>query len=406
MKTMLFIWISLTVMSLLALTSAATEPSGDLVETVRQATERFQNVEEATAAGYADTLLCVNGPEEGAMGVHFANADLIGDGTLDPERPELLVYEPKNGQLHLVAVEYLVLAEAWDANNPTTPSLLGQLFLYYGSPNRYGTQLTLGRLSPPQVETMVRQLTGDKPLPADVLAQVVARTDGVPLFVEEIVKMLLESGLVREDADRYGLTGPLPPLAIPATLQDSLMARLDRLSTARTVAQLGAVLGREFTYELIRAVAPLDEATVQRGLGQLVDAELLYQRGRPPQARYVFKHATIQEAAYQSLMRRGRSPGPWSESRAPCGRLMSRQVHSLWHRSYSCQGAGVPRCPAGRLRPLKLRSEKGYLWTSFRRHSDVDRLCPGFGPGPKLLPSARRPLRAVGPAEALRDRDR
>jgi class 3 adenylate cyclase/predicted ATPase len=171
------------------------------------------------------------------------------------------------------------------------------------APRSHLTQLTLGRLSRPQVETMVRQLTGDKPLPAGVLAQVVAKTDGVPLFVEELVKMLLESGLVREEGDRYGLTGPLPPLAIPATLQDSLMARLDRLSTARTVAQLGAVLGREFTYELVRAVAPLDEATVQRGLAQLVDAELLYQRGQPPQARYVFKHALIQETAYQSLLK-------------------------------------------------------------------------------------------------------
>jgi hypothetical protein len=138
MRTTLFVWISLTVMSLVASTSAATEPSGALVETVRRATERFHNVEEAMAAGYADSQLCVSGPEEGAMGVHFGNADLIGDGALGPERPELLVYEPKNGQLHLVAVEYLVLAEAWDAQNPTTPSLLGQLFLYYGSPNRYG----------------------------------------------------------------------------------------------------------------------------------------------------------------------------------------------------------------------------------------------------------------------------
>ncbi len=171
------------------------------------------------------------------------------------------------------------------------------------APRSHLTQLTLGRLPRPQVETMVRQLTGGKPLPAEVLAQVVAKTDGVPLFVEELVKMILESGLVWEEADRCVLTGPLPPLAIPATLQDSLMARLDRLSTARAVAQLGAVLGREFAYELIQAVALMDEATVQRGLAQLVDAELLYQRGRPPQARYVFKHALVQEAAYQSLLK-------------------------------------------------------------------------------------------------------
>jgi class 3 adenylate cyclase/predicted ATPase len=171
------------------------------------------------------------------------------------------------------------------------------------TPRPHLTQVTLGRLPRPQVETMVRQLTDDKPLPAEVLAQVVAKTDGVPLFVEELVKMLLESGLLQKQADRYALTGPLPPLAIPTTLQDSLMARLDRLSTARTVAQLGAILGREFAYELIRAVALLDEATLQRGLEELVDAELLYQRERPPQARYIFKHALIQETAYQSLLK-------------------------------------------------------------------------------------------------------
>jgi predicted ATPase/class 3 adenylate cyclase len=171
------------------------------------------------------------------------------------------------------------------------------------APRPHLTQLTLRRLPRAQVEIMVRQLTGDKPLPAEVLAQVVARTDGVPLFVEELLKMVLESGLVRDEEDRYALAGPLPPLAIPTTLHDSLMARLDRLSTARAVAQLGAVLGREFAYELIQAVTMMDEATLQRGLAQLVDAELLYQRGQPPQAQYVFKHALIQETAYQSLLK-------------------------------------------------------------------------------------------------------
>jgi predicted ATPase len=106
-----------------------------------------------------------------------------------------------------------------------------------------------------------------------------------------------------EEAECYALTGPLPPLAIPSTLHDSLMARLDRLATAKAVAQLGAVLGREFAYELIRAVAPMDEATVQQGLAQLVDAELLYQRGSPLPTQYLFKHALIQETAYQSLLK-------------------------------------------------------------------------------------------------------
>jgi class 3 adenylate cyclase/predicted ATPase len=172
------------------------------------------------------------------------------------------------------------------------------------APRSYVTSLTLTRLTRPQIEEMVLRVTGGKPLPAEVLAQVVAKTDGIPLFVEELVKTILEAGLVQEAADRYVLTGPLPPLAIPATLQDALMARLDRLAgVVKEVAQLGAVLGREFAYELLRAVAPLDEATVQQALTQLVEAELFYQRGIPPQATYVFKHALIQDTAYQSLLK-------------------------------------------------------------------------------------------------------
>jgi predicted ATPase len=165
------------------------------------------------------------------------------------------------------------------------------------------TQVTLGRLGCPQAEAMLTSLTGGKALPADVVEQVLAKTDGVPLFIEELVKMILESGLVRENAGHYVLAGPLPPLAIPSTLHDSLMARLDRLSTARELAQLGAVLGREFSYELLQAVAPVDETTLQQGMRQLVDAELVYQRGLPPHSRYVFKHALIQDAAYQSLLK-------------------------------------------------------------------------------------------------------
>jgi predicted ATPase len=128
-------------------------------------------------------------------------------------------------------------------------------------------------------------------------------TDGIPLFVEELTKMVLESGLLQEREDHYQLTGPLPPLAIPATLHDSLMARLDRLAAVKEVAQLGATLGRSFTYEVLRAVSLWDEATLQQALQQLVEAELLYQRGLPPQATYLFKHALVQETAYQSVLK-------------------------------------------------------------------------------------------------------
>src|SRR5438046_6425403 len=106
---------------------------------------------------------------------------------------------------------------------------------------------------------------------------------------------MLESGLLREREDRYELVGPLPPLAIPATLYDSLMARLDRLAAVKALAQLGAALGREFSYALLRAVAPWNEGFLHEGLYQLVAAEFLYQRGGPPQATYTFKHAHIQD---------------------------------------------------------------------------------------------------------------
>jgi predicted ATPase len=136
-----------------------------------------------------------------------------------------------------------------------------------------------------------------------VVRQIVAKTDGVPLFVEELTKMVLEAGWLQEREAEYVLTEPLPLLAIPATLQDALRARLDRLGEGKAVAQVGAVLGRTFTAELLRAVAPLDEAVLWRGLGQLVQTEVLSQRGGPPQATYTFKHALLQETAYQSLLK-------------------------------------------------------------------------------------------------------
>ena len=165
------------------------------------------------------------------------------------------------------------------------------------------TQVTLPRLPRRQAAEMAGRVAHSKTLPAEVMEQVVARTDGVPLFVEELTKMVLESGLLQEREERYELTGPLPPLAIPTTLHDSLMARLDRLATVKALAQLGATLGREFSYALLQAVSPWDEGTLRRGLHQLVEAEFLYQQGLPPEATYLFKHALIQEAAYQSLLR-------------------------------------------------------------------------------------------------------
>ena len=131
-------------------------------------------------------------------------------------------------------------------------------------------------------------------LPADVIDALVARADGVPLYLEELTKSLLESRAAR------GVE------AIPASLADSLMGRLDRLSTAKEVAQRAAALGREFGYPLLAAMVGMDEAALRHGLGRLVDAEIVFARGEPPAATYTFKHALIQETAYQSLLKRTR----------------------------------------------------------------------------------------------------
>jgi class 3 adenylate cyclase/predicted ATPase len=163
--------------------------------------------------------------------------------------------------------------------------------------------VALARLDHGQAEMMVERVTGGRKLPAEVLAQIVAKTDGVPLFVEELTKNVLESGLLVEDGERYRLDGPLPPLAIPSTLQDSLMARLDRLGTAKEIAQIGAAIGREFSYALLNAVVGRDEPSLRDALAQLAEAELLFCTGTSPDARYSFKHALVQDTAYESLLK-------------------------------------------------------------------------------------------------------
>jgi class 3 adenylate cyclase/predicted ATPase len=155
------------------------------------------------------------------------------------------------------------------------------------------TTVQLERLTKRQARDMVTALGGPE-LPADTLDALVARADGVPLYVEELTKAVVEPGAAR------GVE------AIPATLADSLMARLDRLSAAKEVAQRAAVLGREFGYPLLAAMAGMDEAALHHGLARLVDAEILFARGEPPAATYTFKHALIQETAYQSLLKRTR----------------------------------------------------------------------------------------------------
>ena len=162
------------------------------------------------------------------------------------------------------------------------------------------TSLSLSRLARRETAILVGGVTGGKSLPPEILDRIIQHTDGVPLFIEELTKSLLEGGLLREQAGSYAL-------AIPSSLQDALMARLDRLSGAKYVAQTAAIIGREFSYELLRAVTSISEDELRSALRRLAESELIFQRGEPPQARYTFKHALVQDAAYHSLLKANRS---------------------------------------------------------------------------------------------------
>jgi class 3 adenylate cyclase/tetratricopeptide (TPR) repeat protein len=242
---------------------------------------------------------------------------------LTPQRQKQLTLAALVEQLEGLAAAQPVLLAYEDAHwsDPTTQELLGLtiervarlpvLLLItfrpeFGPPwpaQPHLSALALSRLGRREGAALVERVVKDKPLPAEVAAQIVAKTDGVPLFVEELTKTVLESGLLKDAGDRYELAGPLPPLALPSTLHDSLLARLDRLAPIKEVAQIGAALGREFSHALLAAVADRPEAELQAALDQLVAAELVYRRGAPPDVVYSFKHALVQDAAYGTLLK-------------------------------------------------------------------------------------------------------
>jgi class 3 adenylate cyclase/predicted ATPase len=165
------------------------------------------------------------------------------------------------------------------------------------------TLLSLSRLPSRRRGEMIAGVTGGKALPREIADQIIDRTDGVPLFIEELTKAVVESGVLTDDGDRYTVAGPLPRLAIPTTLHASLLARLDRMAPTREVAQIGAAIGRQFSHELISAVTVMPKQQLDDALAQLVRAELIFRRGTPPDAEYTFKHALVQDAAYGTLLR-------------------------------------------------------------------------------------------------------
>jgi class 3 adenylate cyclase/predicted ATPase len=242
---------------------------------------------------------------------------------MTPQRQKQRTLEALVDQLDELAAEQPVLLAYEDVHwiDPTTQELLGltieriqrlPVFLvvtfrpefappWLGQP--HVSWLALARLGRRDGAAMVEEVVGAKALPDEVSAQIVAKTDGVPLFVEELTKAVLESGLLKDAGHRYELSGPLPPLAIPSTLHDSLLARLDRLGPVKEVAQIGAAIGREFSHALLAAVADRPEPELQAALDQLVASELVFRGGTPPEATYRFKHVLVQDAAYGTLLK-------------------------------------------------------------------------------------------------------
>jgi class 3 adenylate cyclase/predicted ATPase len=169
------------------------------------------------------------------------------------------------------------------------------------------TLVALNRLNSADRVAMVEWVTGGTRLPPEVLDRIADKTDGIPLFVEELTKSILESGQLTNEGGRYELKEPLPALAVPETLQDALMARIDRLASVRDIMQSGACIGREFTHALLSRVVRRSDEELRAALAQLAEADLISRRGDPPAASYTFKHALVQEAAYATLLRSRRA---------------------------------------------------------------------------------------------------
>ncbi len=224
---------------------------------------------------------------------------------LSARQPVLVVFEDAHWadptSLDLLAMEI----EQVSANRVLTLITARPEFSPPWSDYTHITSFNLNRFSRGLANAMVEKVLRGKSLPDEVRDQIIEKTDGVPLFVEELTKTVLESGLLEEQADAYVLTGPLPALAIPSTLNDSLMARLDRLGPIKDVAQTAAAIGREFSYELLAAVSALDDSALQSALEELLRAELVFPHGRTRQS-YIFKHALVQDAAYGSMLRKRR----------------------------------------------------------------------------------------------------
>jgi class 3 adenylate cyclase/DNA-binding SARP family transcriptional activator len=238
------------------------------------------------------------------------------------------------------------------------------------------TMLALSRLGRRDSADIIGGVTRDKALPDVVVEQVLAHADGVPLFIEELTSTLLESGLLREAMDRYELDGPLPPFAIPATLQASLAARLDRLASVKNVAQIGAAIGREFSHELIGAVASLAPRDLDAALERLTASGLITRRGTPPAANYSFKHALVQDAAYATMLKSQR-------------RQLHASIAKVLVERFPAIGEGLPELVAHHF------TEAGYAIEAIRYWRRAGRLAYARSANREAVSSFERVLRLL-----------
>ncbi len=235
----------------------------------------------------------------------------------------------------------------------------------------------LQRLTHEQAAALAVHVAHNRTLPEEVMRVIVTRTDGIPLFVEEMTKMLLESGLLVPVDGSYTLAGPLPTQAIPTTIQDSLMARLDRLGSAKALAQVGATIGRDFRHDVLQAVVEGEEAQLERDLNRLIEAELIHRDGSPPQATYHFNHALIQDAAYATMLRERRQN-------------IHERVASVLETQFPDQAGAVPELLAHHLtaagiahRAIPYWQQAGQRAAARAAHAEADRY---YSAGLDLLP--------------------
>lgn len=252
------------------------------------------------------------------------NSSLVKEST--PQQKKRLIMDILVETLQSMARQRFVLLIVEDLQwlDPSTLELLSQLVSQSGLTDIFAlftyrsefhppwqnqanlTTITLNHLTQQQSGKLIRQLSRRKTLPVDVFSEIIKKTDGIPYFIEELTNTVLRSNILIEKETHYELSKPMKELGIPSSLQDSLMSKLDSLGKNKGLAQLSSVLGREFGYELLSALTARNTKSLQTSLNQLINAELFFQRGKPPNSQYSFRHALLRETAYQSLLKRTR----------------------------------------------------------------------------------------------------